>query len=355
MNIDKIEEIEKLDSKNMLGSIELLGEQVKQIVMQADSVRIPSSHAKCTNIVVLGMGGSTIGSHIIKSVFADQLEVPFEIVGDYQLPKFANKNTLVLVSSYSGTTEEPLQAMIEAKKRGCKLMIITSGGELAKRAKSQKIPALVFTTVNNPCGSPRMGLGYSIVGQMIMFALAGFIDLTDATLIQILNTITQADHIFGVDSKKVNNPAKQLAEKVVGKTIWYIGAEHLAGSVHTGANQLNENAKNFGAYFLLPELNHHLIEGLQYPASNAKDAVFVCVESKLYNKRVQKRFEVTKEVLKKNKITALTYTCTAKTKLAQAMECLVLTSYLSFYVAMFEEIDPTAIPYVDFLKKALKK
>ncbi len=355
MNIDKVEEIEKLDSKNMLGSLELLGEQIKQIVMQADSVRIPKSYANCTNIVVLGMGGSTLGSHIIKSVFDAELEVPFEIVNGYQVPQFANKNTLVLVSSYSGTTEEPLLAMLEAKKRGCKLMVITSGGELAKRAKKQKIPALLFTTINNPCGSPRMGLGYSIVGQMIMFALAGFIDLDDRTLLQILNTITQADHVFGVDTKAVNNPAKQIAQKLEHRSVWYVASGHLAGSVHTAANQLNENAKHFGGSFLIPELNHHLIEGLQYPKTNAENLAFIMIESKLYDKKVQKRFEVTKEVLKKNKIFFAVYTCVSKTKLHQAMECLVLSSYISFYLAMVEEIDPTAIPFVDFLKKELKK
>lgn len=355
MNIDKIEEIEKLDSKNMLGSLELLSEQIKQIVMQSDTVRVPKTYAKCANIIVLGMGGSTLGSHIIKSIFEAELDVPFEIVNGYQLPQFADKSSLVLVSSYSGTTEEPLQAMLEAKKRGCKLMIITSGGELAKRAKKQKIPALLFTTENNPCGSPRMGLGYSVVGQMILLALAGFIDLSDAILLQILNTITQADHLFGVDSKTIKNPAKQIAGKLSARSVWYVASSHLAGSVHTAANQLNENAKHFGGSFLIPELNHHLIEGLQYPKSNSENLAFVLIESKLYDKKVQKRFEVTKEVLKKNKILFTSYTCLSKTKLLQAMECLVLSSYISFYLAMVEGIDPTAIPFVDFLKKALKK
>jgi glucose/mannose-6-phosphate isomerase len=129
----------------------------------------------------------------------------------------------------------------------------------------------------------------------------------------------------------------------------------LAGNAHAAANQMDENAKRFAGYYLIPELNHHLMEGMLYPKSNKKDIIFVLFESGLYHKRVQKRFAVTKKVLDKNKIKYLSYQCGSTDKLLQAGEVLVLSSYVSFYSAILEGIDPTAIPYVDFFKEELKK
>ncbi|MBU0546186.1 hypothetical protein KKA13_02935, partial [Patescibacteria group bacterium] len=116
-----------------------------------------------------------------------------------------------------------------------------------------------------------------------------------------------------------------------------------------------ENAKRFAGFFLFPELNHHLVEGLSYPKTNSSRLVFVLFESALYDLRVQKRYEITKKIFDKNNIKYLEYKCQEKDKIAQVCELLVLSGYLSFYSAMVEGIDPTAIPNVDFLKDNLKQ
>src|SRR3989338_8168150 len=166
--LDNLKKIKKLDSQNMLGSLELLGEQVKQIT-SGKKIALPKSYRGIRNVVVLGMGGSTLGSHVIKSLYADTLKIPVEILNGYALPAFVNTKTLVIVSSYSGTTEEPLAAGKQALAKKAHVVTISSGGTLASWAKKNKLPALLFTTENNPCGSPRMGLGYSIVGQLLIF------------------------------------------------------------------------------------------------------------------------------------------------------------------------------------------
>jgi hypothetical protein len=141
----------------------------------------------------------------------------------------------------------------EALAKKAKVVTISSGGILKTWAEKNKLPAFLFTTENNPCGSPRMGLGYSIVGQLLIFAAAGLITFGDKEIKTILATIAKYEALFGVDTESVNNFAKALAWGTVGKTVWYAGSEHLAGNVHIGANQMNENAKRFGGYFLVPE------------------------------------------------------------------------------------------------------
>lgn len=355
INLDNLEEIKKLDTKNMLGSLELLGKQVEQIWETAKKIKVPADYKNVKNVVVLGMGGSALGTHVMKSAFFDELKIPVELIGGYHVPDYVDENTLVLASSYSGTTEEVLFSMKEAKARGAKMLAISSGGELANWAVSNGIPSLVFTTENNPSGQPRMGLGYMIVGQLILFAKTGLLKISENELKDILEIIANCDKQFGVFNPAKHNLSKQFATAALERSVWYIASEHLAGNAHVAANQMDENAKRFAGYYFIPELNHHLLEGMLFPKSNKKDIVFVLFESGLYNDRVQKRYEVTKKVLDKNKIKFLSYKCQAKSKLAQVCEVLVLGSYTSFYSAMLEGIDPTAIPYVDFFKEQLKK
>lgn len=351
--LNSIEEIKKLDSKNMLGSLELLSEQVEEVLQCSRKLKIPSGYKNAKNIVVLGMGGSALGAHILKSVYFDKLKAPIEIVNGYHVPEYVDKNSFVIVSSYSGSTEEPVFALKEALKRKAKIAIITSGSELEKISVKFKIPALIFTTNNNPCGSPRMGLGYSIVGQIILFAKAGLIKLSEKDIKNISLILKKYNSEFGVNNK--DNQAKKMAENLFGRSVWYCASEHLAGNAHAAANQTNENAKRFAGYFVVPELNHHLMEGMFYPEINKNNLGFVLLESNLYDKRIIKRFEITKKVLEKNQIKYWSYTAQEKNKLSQACELLVFGSYVSYYGAMLQGIDPTAIPFVDFFKEQLKK
>jgi glucose/mannose-6-phosphate isomerase len=146
--------------------------------------------------------------------------------------------------------------------------------------------------------------------------------------------------------------AKTFAEKLKNKIPIIVSSEFLLGNAHVLANQINENAKCFTTYFGLPELNHHLVEGLKNPSAN-KNLKFVLVNSDLYHPRNQKRYKILKEVLQRNKINFIEYRPKAKTKLQQSMETLLFGSYLSFYLAMIYNLDPSPIPWVDFFKKRL--
>lgn len=353
--LDDIAKIKQLDSQNMLGSLQSIGQQVEQIAAEVDRLLVPEDYKQAQGIVVAGMGGSTLGAHIIKTLFAAELRVPVEIVNYYTLPAFVSAKTLVVISSYSGTTEEAIAAFKDARRRQAKILIVTSGGELKKTAEEFQIPALVFSTENNPCGSPRMGLGYTAIGPILLLQKMGFLTLPPQAAEKIIDVLAHAEQNWGAASPAVANTAKQFSEKLLGRSVWYIGAEHLVGSVHVAANQMNENAKRFAGYFVIPELNHHLLEGLQFPTNNKERLSFVLVESSFYNQHIQKRFAVTKEILTKNEIPFVSYMCQEKTPFEQVAEMLVLSSYLSYYSALLEGIDPTAIPIVDYFKAALRQ
>lgn len=330
----------------MFGSLQKLGKQVEQIARMWDDFKLPADYKKVNSVVISGMGGSGLGAHLIKTLFAGELKIPIEIVNDYHLPAYVGNKTLVIASSYSGNTEETLTAVMGAKKKRAKIVVLCAGGGLADFAKSNKLPALVFTTENNPCNSPRMGIGYSLAGQLLILSKAGILNFSKNKLMDIADKLEKYGGVLV-------NAGKELARKTLDKSVWYIASEHLLGNAHVAANQMNENGKRFAGYFAIPELNHHLMEGMLNPESNKKALLFVLLESDLYNKRTQRRYEVTKDVLTKNGISFETYKLTAGDRVGQMCEALALCGYISYYSAILNNIDPTDIPFVDYFKEQM--
>lgn len=336
--------IKKLDKSNLLGSIELLGRQCEQTWKEIKKIKIPANYRRAENIVISGMGGSALGGHIIQSVFSGELKIPIEVVRDYTLPAYVGPKTLLILSSYSGNTEETLMAAKEGQKRKAKILGLATGGALATFLRRNNCPAYIFKPTYNPSNQPRMGLGYSILGQLGLLRQCSLLKIEEREISQTITTLGRK-----------NNAAKNLAEKLKNKTPVIVASEFLLGNGHVMANQINENAKCFAAYFELPELNHHLMEGLRNPASNRKNLALILINSGLYLPRNQKRYKILKTVLAKNKIKFFEYRPTAKTKFQQSWETLLFGSYLSFYLAMGYNLDPSPVPWVNFFKKELER
>lgn len=353
--LDDRNEMAKIDLDNVLGSIEMQASQVQQIWEEVKKIHVESHFKDIQNVVVAGMGGSILGTHVIQSVFKEELRVPVIIAPDYTVPHYVNEHTLVIASSYSGTTEETLSAVKDAEKKGAKIAGITSGGPLAEYLKEKNFPALIFDPVFNPCKQPRMALGYSIFGQMALFAQAGVIKLTDEEYNEALEVIARVHLECGANVPQTENPAKLLAFEMKELIPIVVAAEHLEGNAHVLANQINENAKNYSEFRIIPELNHHLLEGLQYPGSNEHILFFFMVESELYLPSIRRRFELTVEAIEKQNIRVRTHKLTAKTKFEQCFEMLMFGAYTNFYLAMLNDVNPAPIPTVDWFKSELKK
>ena len=134
-----------------------------------------------------------------------------------------------------------------------------------------------------------------------------------------------------------------------------VASEFLVGATHVATNQFNENAKLFADFKVVPELNHHLMEGLRFPASNIGSHVFLFFNSEFYQPRNQKRMKLTQEIVEQNQIDTLAVELQADTKLTQVFELITLMSYTNFYTAMLEGIDPCPVPFVDQFKEELGK
>lgn len=347
--------VEKLDPDDALGSVDLLGAQLEQVWREFKKVKIPKHFKKVDKVVINAMGGSALPGHMLKSVYFEELKKSVEIINSYKAPGYLDKNTLYIICSYSGTTEEPVSTFSAAQKTGAKIFGITSGGKLARLIKQGKMPGYIFDPVANPSKQPRIGIGYTVAAHIALFKQLGFIKVGDKEIKDLLAKISSFKKQFSFDVPFDKNKAKQLAKDIEHKAILIAASEHLAGNAHVFANQTNETGKTLSAYHLISELNHHLLEGLEFPAVNRKNLMFVFLESDLYHPKNRFRYKITKKIVAKNKVSSSSYKLKSKDRLTQAFEALSFSSYATFYLAMVNNINPNLIPWVDLFKAELKK
>lgn len=355
INLDNIKAMERQDPGGTAKSMGLLPDQLRQVMDDARLIKIPNDYLSARSIVVNGMGGSNLGAHFLGSVFADRLSAPLIITPGYSVPSYVDRDTLYIVSSYSGTTEEPLAAMAIAKKRGAKLMAITAAGgaKLEQAMLKDNIHGYIFDPAYNPSRQPRLGIGYSIMGQIALLIRTGHLNVKLAEMKRIVDKLEIWSRALRLDAPLRRNPAKRLARALYGRQPVLVGAEFATGVVHVIRNQFNECAKTFASYLHLPDLNHYSMEGLGHPDWNRQSLIWLFFDSALYDQRVQRRSELTRQVIMKNKVKAISYELKAETRLEQGFELLQLGIWTSFYLGMLNGVNPVLIPWVEWFKDRL--
>ncbi len=355
VNLDDIVTMKKLDPTGVLASTEMFPDQCMQAWEESSNLKFPKEYKQVENIVVCGMGGSRFTPKTIKELFRDRIKVPYEIVEDYTLPDYVGSNSLVILSSYSGSTEEVISCQEEALRRKAKVTAVSKGGKIAQEMQKKRLPAYIFDAKYNPCGQPRIGGGYLLMGHLgILFSL-GAIKIDNDEVANGVNYIRKLGKKLSAQTPAKKNPAKTLATVLKDKHLFIITAEFLKGFGNGFANQVNETAKLISDYRYIPELNHHLMEGLKRPDSLHKNGLFVFIVSNLYSPPVKKRFAITKEVVSKQNISWHDITLSGKTKLDQVLGAFTLSGFTTFYLAMLYDTDPVAIPWVDYFKAQLIK
>ena len=164
--LDDVVAMKTLDPSDVLGSTGLFSDQCTQAWQESSAITFPDAYKKLTNIVVCGMGGSRFTPKTIKELYRKEIKIPYEIIEDYELPGYVNASTLVILSSFSGTTEEVIRCGADAIAKGAKVTAVVQGGKIAEMLKEHSLPGYIFDPKFNPCGQPRIGGGYLLMGHM---------------------------------------------------------------------------------------------------------------------------------------------------------------------------------------------
>ncbi|MEK7572199.1 MAG: SIS domain-containing protein [Patescibacteria group bacterium] len=344
LNINDTEAIRKLDPQDTLGSTEQLIKQCKAAWEEVNALDLPKFEEEINNVVFCGMGASIYGALVLKALLGPELSFPIELVSDYLLPNYVGKNTLVVLTSYSGTTEEVLSCAEDALAKNAKIVVLTKGSKLAEFAKDHNIPAYIFDGKLNPAGVPRLGNGYTILGLIGLLNKVGVIAIEE-------HEITNA--IIRFEDKLADIKAQAQKDFTIfeNKIPIIFAGEHLAGNAQILRNQFNETSKAFSSFFLIPDLNHHLMEGLQFP----KDAPlhFIILNSPNYSPKIKQRVALTADVVRQNGYPVHEFVTSGQTVYDDFLEVMQYGSFLTLYLGLAYEQNPAVNPWVDWFKEQL--
>lgn len=345
-NVNDIEAIKKIDPQDTYASTDMLVQQCKAAWNEVMTLDINFDASNIKNIVFCGMGASIYGALVTKALLGLEMQYPSEIISDYHLPADVTKDTLVVLTSYSGTTEEVLSCAEEAKAKGAKMLVLTRGGQLAEFAKQNNIPAYIFDGKLNPSSVPRLGNGYSILGLIGLLNKARIINIEER---QIDEAITRLEEKL----PEIKGQALVDFEVFENKIPVIFAAEHLSGNAQVLRNQFNETSKTFSCYYLVPDLNHHLMEGLQFPPTH--NLHFLVLTSPNYSPKIKKRMELTIDVVRQNKHEIHEFMTAGQTIYDDFLEALAYGSYLTLFLALKYDQNPAVNPWVDWFKEKLKE
>ncbi len=304
-------------------------------------------------IVFCGLGGSAIGADLIKSYVAKECKVPIIVNRDYTLPAFVNEKTLLVVSSYSGNTEETLSAYAEGRKKNANIIAITTNGKLKEKAQEDKVPYVVI-----PKGlPPRCALGYSSIPIMVLFSKLGLIsdkynEIDEASA--FLEKLFKSE--LSPDISEDKNIAKRVAKDLFGKYAIIYGANQYTDCVVTRwRGQLAENSKAISSTHLFPEMNHNEIVGWANPKNLMKDLVVVVLRDKDDHPRVAKRMDISSTIIKKEGVKIIEISSRGESLLCRIFSLIYIGDFVSLYLAILNDVDPTPVDNVMYLKNELAK
>lgn len=346
INLNNLEEIKKLDPQGAYESTFMLPDQVIGVWDEVKSLQISGDYSNIKNIVCCGMGASMYGSLVFKSLLGEKMPFPLEIISDYHLPLYVSSDTLVILTSASGSTEEVLSCAAEAKEKSAKMIVLTRGGKLKEWAEQNNVSGYFYDGKLNPSNVPRLGGGYSIVG------LLGLLQKIGAASFDI-SAIDKSVKKLKDMSNDLKTKAIKDANNFLNKLPVVIGAQHLTANALILRNQFNETSKTFSAFYIVPDLNHHLMEGLSFPKNS--NLVFIIINSSNYSEKIQKRMRLTEDVIRQNNNEIYRYETQGENIYEDFLETLAFGSYLTLYLALLNDQNPAINPWVDYFKEQLVK
>lgn len=294
------------------------------------------------NILITGLGGSGIGGTIISELIADGCSVPVTINKDYFLPAFVNETTLVIISSYSGNTEETLSAMQVAISKKAQIVCITSGGKVLELAKQHQ-----FDFIEIPGGKPpRSCIGFGVVEMIKVLVAKGFADKN------LFSDLDKAIELLDKENESIKTEAKKIAEQLVNKFPILYSLGSCEGTVVRFRQQINENSKMLCSHNTFPEMNHNELVGWTTPN---KDLVVITFHTSFDYARTKKRYEVCKPIFEKYSAGVIDITAKGTSKLEQFFYLINIGDWISCYIADLRGIDPVEVNVIDRLKGELAK
>ena len=344
--LDSNETLRSVDRKDMISSLEHMPKNFSEGLRRGRMTGLPRFTPR--SIFVCGMGGSAIGGDLLCEWLSTQCEIPCGVLRSYSVPPHLGKDSLVIVASYSGNTEETICMLDEVRKKRAKTVVISSGGQLAQMSSTHDIP---FAKL--PTGMmPRASLGFMLGAMLGIVERTGTVSV-DKQFEEAIRVMESVVASCKPSMKTAENPAKKLAHELFGYVPVIVGYGLSRPIAKRWANQINENSKSLAFSSEIPELNHNEIVGwMKDTRSQGFAAVFL--DNEQGNKALSKRVDATKKMV--SKVAPMhSVMSVGLSPLAQMMSLVLVGDYVSIYLGVLRKEDPSSNEPIDDLKAVLSK
>jgi glucose/mannose-6-phosphate isomerase len=335
--------IKKYDSQNQFDVLKSTYKQI-EYAWKNDFDLANIREKKFSSIVLCGLGGSAISGDLINDYLTDEISIPFRVNRGYDLPFYTDEKTLVIISSYSGNTEETISCFHQALEKKCRIISITSGGIIQKESEKNNIPVVKVQRGFQP----RYALGLSFFSLLKIFQ-----ELRLADEEKNMQQIAQLWQLKGEEYSKENSYPSQIAKQLIGFVPVIYSAEFLSSVGYRLKSQLNENSKLHSFHHTLPEMNHNEIIGWESYNENQIQAKVINLFDKEYHPQNLKRFDILKEILSNMKVEVLNVLSNERSKKVRIMDLIFLSDWISFYASVLRGFDPSEIDFINQMKKRL--
>ncbi len=317
--------------------------QLEEAIIISDIAKINFHNKKINKVFISGMGGSGIAGKFTEEIMKINGEVPVLTSNGYDIPSWIDKNTLTIVSSYSGNTEETISSFEKLLEKGCKLVVISSGGRLMEEALRLKID---YIKLPDNWPAPRACFGFSFVAQLyILYKL-------ELLKIDLSKELSVSIDLLVNEQKNIESKAKEIAVRLGDKIPVVYSGNILSPVAVRFKQQLNENSKTLAFTNTIPEMNHNELVGW---SKKYNDLAVVIIRSGLYSARINKRIELSKEIMIKYVDTMIEIDAEGLKLLPQMLYLVNMVDWISWYVASNNGIDAMEIENINYLKTQLAK
>lgn len=322
--------------------IEVFPENISDALEIAASHQFQKPDRDIKNILICGMGGSGIGGKIVSLWMASDSSVPVEILNDYNLPNWVDQNTLVIGSSYSGSTEETTMSVAKAHEKGAYIMGVCSGGELEAFCRKNSYPVVIV-----PGGKPpRTQLAFSLIQLVNIFSQFGY--LNKATL----SHLESARELLINKKSQIHEEARRIANFLDGKVGIIYSSARYEGVAIRARQQFEENSKYLCWHHVIPEMNHNELVG--WGGGDDRFAVLFIQSGDLIE-RNQRRYEITMDVIRKKTPHVTEISAQGNNMVERSLYLIHLVDWASWYLSDIKKVDAIDIDVIYFLKDELSK
>jgi glucose/mannose-6-phosphate isomerase len=293
---------------------------------------------KFNNVVVCGMGGSSLYVELVNDILSRQQDnLIIHANRAYTLPPSSTKNTLFVVASLSGNTEETISCFKEIQEKKFSCCVFCSGGRLLQEAKAANVPLYIIPRKTQP----RLSTGYFIIGLLKL--------LEEIKLITpITQKVLQAAERINIGVNEEN--ARLLAKKLKGNVPMIYGTTVNSSLARIIKIKFNENAKTQAFWNFFPELNHNEMVGFTKQVMNP---YFLILVSQFCHQRNKKRIEIFTRLMSGRGLPVEIITSPGETLIEELLQMYSFFDYVTYYLAEEYGVDPEPVELVEEFKRML--